>query len=196
MLGQSSIERHHAGVSMDQREYTAVQRRSIKCNCTRNEQWRYNSSRANDITCRERYTYLHFFNKIFTFFGYKKTRLLRRNLPMQIFHLKGLFDKAVLMGEYVLNCLVPYRDDHLQLAFHYGRLLGFKRKSPKELLHFLKKLPIDKLFGPMKFFRDKYYEATFSSARNPKHPCLEFYFVEFSGYMLVLSRRHLYDYNR
>lgn len=53
----------------------------------------------------------------------------------------GLYHKVVLMGDYIFNPLTNYREDTVEIAFEYGRLLGFDGDSVERLLTFLKSLP-------------------------------------------------------
>lgn len=45
------------------------------------------------------------------------------------------------MGDYIFNPLTNYQEDTVEIAFEYGRLLGFDGNSVEKLLAFLKSLP-------------------------------------------------------
>lgn len=51
---------------------------------------------------------------------------------------KGLYHKVIMMGDYVFNPLANYRDNPLEIAFEFGKLLGFHGENATELLQFLK----------------------------------------------------------
>lgn len=66
----------------------------------------------------------------------------------------GLFHKAILMGQYVFNCLVPYCEDQLTRAFEFASHLGYKRNDPdpRKLLKYFKRKTAKELVREMKTF--------------------------------------------
>lgn len=45
------------------------------------------------------------------------------------------------MGDYIFNPLMNYQEDTVDIAFEYGKLLGFDGNSAEKLLTFLKSQP-------------------------------------------------------
>lgn len=74
-----------------------------------------------------------------------------------------------MMGDYIFNPLVNYRDDPLEIAFEFGKLLGFTGNCTAKLLQFLKALPVLSMVTKMPalvLFIEKvdapYFHLTFS----------------------------------
>lgn len=62
---------------------------------------------------------------------------------------KGLYHNVIMMGDYVFNPLANYRDNPLEIAFEFGKLLGFHGESAAELLQFLKNQNLTSMIGKM-----------------------------------------------
>lgn len=64
-----------------------------------------------------------------------------------------MFNKAVLMGDYVFNNVLKVDEDNSDFAFEFARTLGFQGDNPKYLVSFLRTIPIEVLVSQLKVFQ-------------------------------------------